>query len=123
MRIKQFVFVLLVLVFGVAFAQATDPTSPGAFDFAAAFANTAALAALVAALVSFLKAHVLKSLDGLGTVLASLVVGGVLGFLGHWTGYLQDGLMPALGFGVSAGLVASGGWDAVKGLLSKRQAG
>lgn len=118
MKLKHLLFLTPFLV---GFALAQDTTTP-TFDFAAAFANTAALAALVASLVAFIKRHVLKSLDGLATVLASLVVGGALGFLGHTVGYLTDGLMPALGFGVSAGLIAAGGWDVVSGLLGKRKA-
>lgn len=119
-RINQYLTAFaLVLFVGAAFAQAT-PVEP--FDFGAAFASTAALAALIASLVAFLKAHVLKQLDGLATVLASLIVGGLLGLVGHWAGFLTDGLMPALGFGVSAGFLAAGGYDVIAGLLGKRRA-
>lgn len=107
-----------------AVTQADTPAmdAPTAPDPGAWFASTAALAVVIAAIVAFLKAHLLTSLDGLGTVLASLVVGVLLGLLGHALGYLTDGLVPAIGFGGSAGLLASGGWDALKGLLGKRQA-
>lgn len=119
-RIKQYLPTFAIVPFaGAAFAQA-PAVEP--FDFGAAFASTAALAALIASLVAFLKAHVLKTLDGLATVLASLIVGGLLGLVGHWAGFLTNGLMPALGFGVSAGLLAAGGWDVVTGLLGKPRA-
>lgn len=114
---KVVLFVPFLL--GFAFAQEVAPVAP---DVAAWFASTTALAGIVVAAVAFLKRHVLKTLDGLATVLASLAVGGLLGLIGHWVGFLTDGLMPALGFGVSAGLIASGGWDAITGLLGKRKA-
>jgi len=113
---------LILVPFLVGFAFAQTPDTPALPNVAEWFASTAALAALVAALVAFLKKHVLTGLDGLATVLASLAVGGLLGLVGHWVGFLTDGLMPALGFGVSAGLLASGGWDAITGLLGKRKA-
>src|SRR5690606_20757643 len=113
------VVLFVPFLLGFAFAQEVAPVAP---DVGAWFASTAALAAVVAAVVAFLKKHVLTGLDGLATVLASLAVGALLGLVGHALGFLTDGLLPALGFGVSAGLVASGGWDAITGLLGKRQA-
>jgi hypothetical protein len=80
------------------------------------FVDTAALAAAVVAVVAFLKEHVIKSLAGPATILASLAVGAALGAAGHYLGYLSGGLTPALSFGVAAGFLASGGWDAVKAL-------
>ncbi|MFA5567619.1 MAG: hypothetical protein WC972_03125 [Trueperaceae bacterium] len=112
---------LIITPLLLGFAAAQDP-AVAAPDIGAWFASTAALATIVVAAVAFLKRHVLKTLDGLATVLASLAVGGLLGLVGHWVGFLTDGLMPALGFGVSAGLIASGGWDAITGLLGKRKA-
>ena len=85
-------------------------------DFASYFVDTAALAAAVVAVVAFLKEHVIKSLAGPATIVASLAVGAALGAAGHFLGYLTGGLPPALAFGVSAGFLASGGWDAVKAL-------
>lgn len=121
MRIKQFVFALLVLVFGFAFAQPVDGTP--APDIAAWFASTAALAAIVAAVVAFLKTHVFKTAEGLVVVLLSIATGAVLGLVGQLLGYVEGGAFAGLAFGATAGLIASGGWDAVKGVLGKSRAG
>jgi len=47
----------------------------------------------------------------------------VLGIVGNLLGYVEGSIVAAIGFGVSAGLLASGGWDAVTGALSKSRAG
>lgn len=120
MRLKQMLLALLVLAFGVSFAQ--DPTVPD-FDIAAWFANTAALAGVVAAAVALLRKHVFKALDGLGVILASIVVGAVLGLVGQLLGYVEGGAISGLAFGATAGLLASGGVDALRGVLSKSRAG
>lgn len=100
----------------------TAPDVPAVPEPSTWFTSAAALAVVIAAIVAVLKAHFLKTLDGLGTVLASLVVGVLLGLLGHALGYLTDGVISAIGFGGSAGLLASGGWDVLKGLLGKSRA-
>ena len=89
-------------------------------DVASWFVDTAALAAVVVIVVAFVKEHVLRELRGLATVAVSLVVGAALGAAGSLMGYLEGGLVAGLGFGVAAGFLASGGWDAVRGLLGKR---
>lgn len=89
-------------------------------NFAQYFADTAALSAVVIAIVAFLKEHLLKSLDGVYTIVTSLVVGGVAGMAGSWFGYVDGGTVSGLAFGMSAGFLASGGWDAVKTMLGKR---
>ena len=91
-------------------------------DFSQYFASTAALAAVVVAVVAFLKEHVLKGLHDLATVGVSLAVGAALGALGSLPmfGYVEGGLLAGVSFGVAAGFLASGGWDAFKGLLGKR---
>ena len=100
--------VFLVVIGNLALAQDSVPV-----DVSQWFVNTAALAAVVASLVAFLRKHVLKSLDGLPVVAASVVLGGVLGFLGKSLGYLgSDWLL----FGLSAGFMASGGVDLIKTL-------
>lgn len=114
-----FVIGAAVLLGNVAFAQA--PAAP-TFDLAAWFVDTAALAVVIAGVVAFAREHILKSLEGFGVVVLSLAVGAVFGVGGHLLGYLTGGLIPSLVFGVSAGLAASGGWDALSGLLGKRKA-
>ena len=90
-------------------------------DIASWFADTAALAAIVVAVVAFLKEHVLKNLHDLATVGVSLVVGAAFGAAGALMGYVEGGVTSGLAFGVAAGFLAAGGWDAVKGLLGKRE--
>ena len=84
-------------------------------DISAWFASTASLAAVVAALVALLRKHILRGLDGLAVVGASLLLGVGLAFAGRQLGYLgPDWLI----FGLSAGLIASGGVDLVRGLAN-----
>lgn len=92
-----------------------DPIST---DIASWFASTAALAAVIVSVVAFLKRNVLKELHDLATVAVSLGLGGVAGVLGHYLGYLEGGLATAVPFGLAAGFLASGGWDALRGLAT-----
>ena len=107
------------LLFNVAFAQAPDAP---AFDIGAWFVDTAALAAIIVTVVAYIREHVLKNLAGAAVIALSLGVGAGFGLAGHAFGFLDGGLVPSLVFGLSAGLAASGGWDAVSGLLGKREA-
>ena len=122
MRLKH---LFLLAPFLVGFALAQDTTTSTAPDVAAWFASTAALAAVIAAAVAFIRKHIIKTLDGLGVILASIVVGAALGLVGQLLGYVEGGTVSGLLFGASAGLVASGGVDALKGILggSKSRAG
>lgn len=117
--------VLALLVIGaaalfgnLAFAQTSAAPT---FDLAAWFVDTAALAVVIAGVVAFIREHILKTLEGVGVVLTSLAIGAAFGVGGHVLGYLTGGLVPSLVFGVSAGLAASGGWDAISGLLGTRR--
>lgn len=98
----------LFLGFSLALAQESIPT-----DISQWFTNTAALAAVVAALVALLRKHVWTTLDGLPVVAVSILLGGVLGYVGKLLGYLgADWLI----FGLSAGVMASGGVDLLRGI-------
>jgi hypothetical protein len=100
--------VFAVVIGNPALAQNSIPT-----DISQWFASTAALAAVVAALVALVRKHLWKTLDGLPVVAVSVVLGGVLGYVGHLLGYLgRDWLL----FGLSAGFMASGGVDLLKSL-------
>ena len=94
---------------GVALAQGGIPT-----DISEWFSDTAALAAVVAALVALIRRHVWKSLDGLYVVALSLVVGVVLAYFGHRLGYVGGDW---LAFGIMAGLGASGATAWLKGVV------
>lgn len=113
------ILLALLTLAGVAFAQ---EAAAAGVDVASWFASTAALAAVVVAVVSFVKTHVLKNLHGLATVAVSLVVGVALGLAGAFMGYIEGGVAAGLSFGAAAGFLASGGWDALTGLLGKRKA-
>ena len=89
-------------------------------DFASYFVDAAALAGVIIVAVSFIKTHILTSLHDLATVGVSLAAGAVLGVAGHFLGYVDGGIPAAAAFGISAGLLASGGWDAITGMLAKR---
>lgn len=110
---------LVGFVGGFAFAQ--DAEAAG-LDLGAWFVDTAALAAVVATVVAFLRQHVLKALDGFAVVIVSLGVGAGLGVFGSLAGYVDGGVLNGLVFGVSAGFVASGGVDMFRSILGKRQA-
>lgn len=111
-----------VLTDGPAIVQVVEAPDPAPFDIAAWFADTAALAAVVVAAVAFLRAHLLKSLSGVAVIITSLIVGGILGAIGSALGYVEGGVTSGLMFGVTAGFLASGGWDAIGGLLGKSRA-
>lgn len=118
MRKLNFTLIALLglLALGLAFAQEAVSEAP---DLGAWFGSTAALSAIVVAVVAFLKSHVLKSLHDLATVAVSLAVGVALGVVGHLAGYLTGGLFSAVTFGLSAGFLASGGFDAITALLKR----
>lgn len=74
-----------------------------------AFAGYSALgAALIIPTVELARAHVLKTLEGAWVVLLSVAVGAAYGALGGVAGYVEGGVVAALGFGAWAGLLASG---------------
>jgi len=103
---KSLVFV--IVAGGLAMSQDSIPT-----DISQWFANTAALAAVVAAVVALIRKHVWKQLDGLPVVAVSILLGVVLSYVGKSLGYLgRDWLL----FGLSAGFMASGGIDLLKSL-------
>lgn len=92
---------------GLALAQeGSIPT-----DISQWFASTASLAAVVATLVALIRKHILKTLDGLAVVGVSLALGVGLAYVGKLMGYLgADWLI----FGLSAGVMASGGVELLR---------
>jgi hypothetical protein len=99
-----------VLAFGLALAQdASIPTNVAEW-----FASQASLAAVVAALVALVRKHLWKSLDGPAVVGVSVALGIVLAYLGHRLGYLGADWFV---FGAAAGLLASGGVDALRTIV------
>lgn len=89
------------------------------FDVASWFASTAALAATIGIAVSFIKSNLYKALEGWHTIAVSLGLGLAAGLAGHFGPWLDGALIDNVVFGLSAGFMASGGWDLVKGLLGK----
>lgn len=92
-----------------------DPDPKSWFD------NPLAFAAAIAAVVAFIKAH-LFALGGIRTVIASLIVGVLASVLGTLDlpliGRVNDReLSAAVVYGAQAAIIASGGWDVIKGLL------
>lgn len=86
------------------------------------FNNPLVYAAVIAAVVEFVKRHLLKELSGLRTVLVSIALGALgsvlatfdLPGVGRWN---DRTLLDALVYGVQAAVIASGGWDLIRGLL------
>jgi|GEM_PF-6234215 len=99
-----------VLVLGLALAQ--DAGIPP--NLAEWFASQASLAAVVAALVALIRKHLWKGLDGVAVVGVSVALGIALAYLGHRLGYLGADWFA---FGLTAGLLASGGVDAIRSVL------
>lgn len=86
------------------------------------FKDALVLAGVIAALVALIKANFLKDLHGLATLALSFGLGigisllgtidlPVIGRVNELTG------MAAIMFGLNAAVFASGGWDAIKGIL------
>ncbi len=93
------------------------PTDPAQW-----FTETAVLAAVIAAVVALLKQNFLRGLTGISTVIASLITGAALSILGTFDlpffGQLHDrSLIDAVLFGLQSAVIASGGWDVIKGLI------
>ena len=116
---KTLIVLTLVLAIGFAVAQA-DALPEATWDPAAWFGSTAALAAVVAAATAFLKRNVITSMSGWVTIAFSFGLAIVAAVAGSFTSLFDATLIQAVTFGGSAGLLASGGWDAVRGLLGKR---
>lgn len=79
------------------------------------FTNAAALGAAVAFLVSLVRKHIWKTLDGPAVPAVSVVLGVALAYLGQVLGFN----LPAhpVFYGVAAGLFASGATDYARAIL------
>jgi small basic protein len=106
---RRILVTALVLALGLALAQ--DVSIPT--NLAEWFVSQASLAAVVAALVALVRKHVWKSLDGPAVVGTSVALGVILAYLGHRLGHLGSDWFT---FGMVAGLLASGGVDALRGI-------
>jgi hypothetical protein len=82
-------------------------------------AHSALGAALVIPTVELLRAHLLKTLEGMWVVLLSVLVGATYGTLGIFAGYLDGTYLTGVTFGAYAGLLASGANKYVDGLAKK----
>jgi hypothetical protein len=99
-----------VLAFGLTLAQ--DAGIPP--NLAEWFTSQVSLAAVVAAFVALVRKHLWKGLDGVTVVGLSVALGIALAYLGHRLNYLGADWFT---FGLMAGLLASGGVDAIRGAL------
>jgi cellobiose-specific phosphotransferase system component IIC len=116
---KTLIVLTSILVLSVALAQ-VEALPEAAFDPAAWFGSTAALAAIVVAAVAFLKRNIITNMSGWITIAFSFGLAIVAAVAGSFTSLYDATVIQAVTFGGSAGLLASGGWDAVRGLLGKR---
>jgi len=111
---------LTLLALAIGFAVAQDALPEPTFDPATWFASTSALAAIVVAAVAFLKKNILTSMSGWVTIAFSFGLAIVAAVAGGFTSLFDATLIQAVTFGGSAGLLASGGWDAIRGLLGSK---
>lgn len=103
-------------------AQVTEVVlPPPSWNPADWFGDALALAAVIAAIVALLKAHVIKT-DGLATLAISFGLGIGFSLLGTtnlpWIGRVNPlSGTDAIMFGINAAVFASGGWDFIKGVI------
>lgn len=114
------VIILLLVLAGLAVAQDVPPDlADVSFDPRIWFGSAAGLAALVFAGVGFAKEHIMRTLHGWQTIALSFALGIGVAVGGSLTPYFEATLGEAALFGASAALIASGGWDGLKGALRK----
>src|SRR5690606_9795719 len=86
-------------------------------------ASAAGLGVVVWGVVEYLRAHILKTLDGVAVTFTALIVGvGLAGGL-NLGGFLQGGPVEWIGFGLAAALGSSIGDLALKKAVGKSSAG
>jgi hypothetical protein len=114
------VAIFIALITGYVVAQEIAPEVP--HDPRLWFLSTGALAGVVVAFTAFIKARL--DLHGIWTLVASFGTGVGLAVLGTldfpWFGRMMPadaGFIDAVVFGATAAAFASGGWDAVKGIV------
>lgn len=100
-----------------------DDLAPPSWNPSDWFKDAAALGAFVAFLVAFLKKNVFKNAHGLAVVAISFATSILIALLGTFDLPVFGRLNPLNGmeavmFGVQAAIIASGGWDLIKGLLA-----
>jgi hypothetical protein len=115
-----FLLVALFLFAAPIFAQdgGTTPVVPG-FDLTAILGSVGALAAFLAVVMQFVRAHVWTTADGKLFIAATFLVGMVIASVGFYLHALPPDvttLYAALAFGFSAALTAVGGVN----LLAKK---
>lgn len=103
--------------------EAGEVPAPPSWNPADWFKDAAALGAFVAFLVAFLKQNVFKNIQGIAVVALSFAASILIALLGTFDLPVFGRLNPLNGmeavmFGIQAAVIASGGWDLIKGLLS-----
>lgn len=106
--------VIIFALTTIAAALGLDNADPSTW-----FGETAILAGVVGAVIAFIRPGL--KLDGIAVVIASVIVGGGLGGIGFAAGLFAAGasLVEAIGFGLAAGWLASGGIDFFRSLIPK----
>lgn len=116
---KRFIFIAwtALLFFGTSFAQSVTEGVATPDDWGGFWVTQGSLVALVLIVVAFVKERF--ALAGSSVVIMSLGVGAALGAFGKLMTFYTGDWPSAILFGLGAGFMASGGWDAVAGLQLK----
>ena len=104
-------------IFGVFGAQAAAPLPPDVtLDPTTWFGSTAALAGVTALVVQFVKPHL--NISGILVKVLAIAVGALAGLVGGLAGLVSGGALAGLWFGAGAGVLAAGGKDFLRSVLS-----
>lgn len=122
MIVRMLILSFLALVAGTVLAAPTLPGTDIPLDFNSWFVSSAALGGVVLSVVAILKG-LIPAISGAFTLIVSLGVSIVLALLGAAFGILEGGFAAALIFGISAGIMASGGKAAANSVAAKASGG
>lgn len=114
-------FVGLLALSTVVLAEAEVTRDPLPSDVTAWFADIATLAFVIVSLVSLVRKHAWKNIDGAPVVMFSVLVGVVLGMAGVAWEVLELSYLGGVSFGAVSGLAASGGVGGVRTLFGIHQ--
>ena len=113
---RSLYFLAFLALFMLLPALAQGTAAPN--DWGSFWATQGSLSALAIIVTAFLKERF--RFTGVTVVIVSLVAGAALGALGKAFALYTGDWQSAILFGLGAGFLGSGGWDAVTGLLKNR---